>query len=180
MVFCYSGAKLKRREDAIMNRRILMVIGALIALNYASIAHADQTLKFRIVAHVASVQIDNVGDFEGHVLLVARQEGIAFLDDGSIAGATLTATSDYTKGAGTFLAYWNLTLDDGSTIYWKWPGTATVEGTRTTFPESAVSIVTGTGQFAGAKGDGTMKGIRVAPIAVGVHLIADVVLNVKK
>ena len=163
-----------------MKRRLLVIIGALIALNGASTVKADQTLKFRIVAHVASVQIDNVGDVEGHVLLVARQEGIAFLDDGSIAGATLTATSDYTKGAGTFLAYWNLTMNDGSTLYWKWPGTATVDGTTTTFPESPVTIVTGTGQFAGAKGDGTMKGIRVAAIAVGVHLIGDVVLNVRK
>jgi hypothetical protein len=91
-----------------MNRRILMVIGALIALNGASIAQADETLKFRIVSHVSSAQIDNVGDVEGHVLLVARQEGIAFLQDGSVAGAILTATSDYTKGAGTFVAYWTM------------------------------------------------------------------------
>jgi hypothetical protein len=104
--------KLKRGEDDIMNRRILMVIGALIALNGASIAQADEALKFRIVSHVSSAQIDNVGDVEGHVLLVARQEGIAFLQDGSVAGAILTATSDYTNGAGTFVAYWNLTLDD--------------------------------------------------------------------
>src|SRR5580700_1116919 len=101
-VFCYSGAKLERGEDDIMNRRILIVIGALTALNGASIAQADQTLKFRIVSHVSSVQIDNVGDVEGHVLLVARQDGIAFLEDGSVVAAILTATSDYTKGAGTF------------------------------------------------------------------------------
>jgi hypothetical protein len=163
-----------------MNRRILMVIGALIALNGASIAQADETLKFRIVSHVSSAQIDNVGDVEGHVLLVARQEGIAFLQDGSVAGAILTATSDYTNGAGTFVAYWNLTLDDGSTIYWRWNGVANVEGKKTIFPESPVTIISGTGRFEGAKGDGTQKGARVAPIAVGVHLYADVVLNVKK
>ena len=157
-----------------------MVIGALIALNGASIAQADQTLKFRIVAHVSSVQIDNVGDVEGHVLLVARQDGIAFLEDGSVVAAILTATSDYTKGAGSFLAYWNLTMNDGSTLYWKWNGTAKVDGTTTIFPESPVTIINGTGQFEGAKGDGTQKGMRVAPIAVGAHLIADVVLNVKK
>jgi hypothetical protein len=163
-----------------MNRRILMVIGALIALNGASIAQADETLKFRIVAHVSSIQTLDVGDVEGHVLLVARQEGLAFLQDGSVAGAILTATSDYTKGAGTFSAYWNLTLDDGSKIYWLWNGLAKVEGKTTIFPESPVTIITGTGRFEGAKGDGTQKGARVAPIAVGVHLYADVVLNVKK
>ena len=163
-----------------MNSRILMVIGSLIALNTASIAQADE-LKFRIVAHVTSAQSLDVGDVEGHALTVARQEGIAFLQDGSVGSAILTAaTTDYTKGAGTFLAYWNLTLNDGSTLYWKWNGPAKVDGTLTIFPEGPVAVISGTGQFAGAKGDGTMKGIRVAPIAVGVHLIADVVLNVKK
>jgi hypothetical protein len=163
-----------------MNHRILMVIGGLIALNGASIARADEVLKFRIVSHIASVQIANVGDVEGHALSVGRQEGLAFLSDGSVGAAVLTATTDYTKGAGTFLAYWNLTLDDGSTIWWKWPGLAEVEGTTTTFPEGPVTIISGTGKFEGAKGDGTQKGVRVAPLAVGVHLYADVVLNVKK
>jgi hypothetical protein len=169
-------------EDIIMNRRsiITMMAVGVICFCASSIAQADETLKFRIVSHVSSAQIDNVGDVEGHVLLVARQEGIAFLQDGSVAGAILTATSDYTNGAGTFVAYWNLTLDDGSTIYWRWNGVANVEGKKTIFPESPVTIISGTGQFAGAKGDGTQKGARVAPIAVGVHLYADVVLNVKK
>jgi hypothetical protein len=49
-----------------------------------------------------------------------------------------------------------------------------VEGTTTIFPESPGTIIIGTGQFEGAKGDGTQKGMRVAPVAVGVHLIADV------
>src|SRR4029077_274023 len=106
--------------------------------------------------------------------------GLAFLQDGSVAGAILNATTDYTKGAGTFLAYWHLTLDDGSTLYWKWNGQAKVEGKTTTFPESPVTIISGTGKFEGAKGDGTQKGARVAPLAVGAHLYADVVLNVKK
>jgi hypothetical protein len=144
-----------------MNRRILMVVGSLIALNTASIAQADE-LKFRIVSHVSSVQIANVGDVEGHALSVGRQEGLAFLQDGSVGAAILTATTDYTKGAGTFLAYWNLTLNDGSTLYWKWNGLAKVEGTSTISPESPVTIISGTGQFEGAKGDGTQKGVRVA------------------
>src|SRR6516164_2490675 len=107
-----------------MNRRIIMIVGSLIALNTASIALADE-LKFRIVAHVTSAQSLDVGDVEGHALSVARQEGIAFLQDGSVGSAILTAgISDYTKGAGTFVAYWKLTLADGSTLYWKWSGSA--------------------------------------------------------
>jgi hypothetical protein len=57
---------------------------------------------------------------------------------------------------------------------------ANVKGKKTIFPESPVTIISGTGQFAGVKGDGTQKGARVAPITVGMHLYADVVPNVKK
>ena len=163
-----------------MNRCVLMVTGSLIALNTASIAQADE-LKFRIVAHVTAVQSIDVGDVEGHALSVARQEGIAFLQDGSVASAILTAaTTDYTKGAGTFVAYWRLTLNDGSTLFWRWNGPAKIEGTSTIFPEGPVTFISGTGQFAGAKVDGTMKAVRVAPLLVGAHLYGDVVLNVKK
>src|SRR6266851_857953 len=54
---------------------------------------SDEVLKFRIVSHIASVQIANVGDVEGHALSVARQEGLAFLSDGSVGAAVLTATT---------------------------------------------------------------------------------------
>ena len=74
-----------------MNRRSIITMMAVGVIGFcaSSIAKADETLKFRIVSHVSSAQIDNVGDVEGHVLLVARQEGIAFLQDGSVAGAIL-------------------------------------------------------------------------------------------
>jgi hypothetical protein len=49
-----------------------MVIGGLIALNTASIAQADEALKFRIVTHVSSVQTLNVGDIDGHTMSVGR------------------------------------------------------------------------------------------------------------
>src|SRR6266446_5117751 len=116
-----------------MNRRSVLSLIAVGVIGFcaSSIARADEVLKFRIVSHIASVQIANVGDVEGHALSVARQEGLAFLSDGSVGAAVLTATTDYTKGAGTFLAYWNLALDDGSTLWWKWNGLAKVEGTST-------------------------------------------------
>ena len=91
-----------------MNRRILIVIGSLITLSTASFAQADE-LKFRIVSHVTSAQSLDVGDVEGHVLAVARQEGIAFLQDGSVGSAILTAAiADYVKGAGTLWHTGNL------------------------------------------------------------------------
>jgi hypothetical protein len=96
-----------------MNRRILTVIIGLLALHTASIAQADETLKFRIVTHVSSVQTLNVEDVEGHTMSVGRLDGLAFLPDGTALGASyLTFTNDYIKGNGTFHSYFNLTTDD--------------------------------------------------------------------
>lgn len=163
-----------------MIRRILIAVGSLIALHTASIVQAEE-LKLRIVAHVTSFQSLEVGDVEGHVLGVGRQEGIAFLQDGSVGSATLTAAlTDFTKGEGTFVAYWKLTLTDGSTLFWKWSGPANVEGTTTNFPEGPIKFIKGTGKFAGANVAGTMRARRVAPLATGAHLIGDVVLEVNK
>ena len=160
--------------------RFLLIIGTLIALTTASIAKADE-LKFRVVTHVTSSQSLDVGDVEGHALSVSRQDGIALMQDGSVAAASLTAAlTDYSKGVGTFVAYWKVTLSDGSTLYWKWNGQALVAGSVTTFPENPITFISGTGQFAGATVSGTMKAMRVAPLAVGAHLIGDIVLTVKK
>ena len=153
---------------------------AFIGLLTVSIASADEVLKFRIVTHATSVQSQDVGDFEGHTQGLARQSGLAFFTDGSVAPTYFTATNDYTKGAGTFLAYYNLTLKDGSVLWFTASGTAKPEGTTTIFPETAVMVLRGTGRFEGAKGDGTLSGMRLTPLAVGADLYVDVSINLRK
>jgi hypothetical protein len=41
-------------------------------------------------------------------------------------------------------------------------------------------VLRGMGRFEGAKGDGTLMGVRVTPLATDADLYLDVVINVKK
>jgi hypothetical protein len=115
-----------------------------------------------------------------HALGVARQSGLALFPDGSVRTAYFTASNDFTKGAGTYLAYYNLTLKDGSVLWFKASGTAKPDGTTTIFPETSVSVLRGTGRFDGATGEGTLSGLRVTPLTVGADLYADVNIHVRK
>jgi hypothetical protein len=131
--------------------------------------------------HAASVQSQEVGDVDGHVLYVGRFSGLASFSDGSVGTANFTFTSDYVKGAGPWSAYFSVTLKD-STLWFKAAGTAKPEGVTPVFPEAPASVLGGSGRFEGAKGDGTfMGGVRLAPLpAVPAELWNEFVINVKK
>jgi hypothetical protein len=165
-----------------MNRRSMLTLStaALFFLGALSNAQADETLKFRLVMHATSAQSQEVGDVDGHLLNVARFSGLALFPDGSVGTSFLTASADYIKGAGTNLGYVNLTLKDGSVLWYKFTGTAKPDGTTTIFPEAPISVLGGKGRFEGAKGDGTYSGTRLTPLATGADVYNDVVINVKK
>jgi hypothetical protein len=165
-----------------MNRRSILSLMAVGVIGFiaGSIARADEVVKFRIIAHATSIQTQDVGDVDGHTMAVGRYSGLASFPDGSVGTANFTFTSDYIKGAGTFLTYNNVTLKDGSALWWKGTGTGKPEGTTAIFPEFPISVLHGTGRFEGAKGDGSQTGVRVTPLSAGAELYADVVVNVKK
>jgi hypothetical protein len=164
-----------------MNRRsaLSLVAAGLIGLCATSIARADETLKFRTITHATSAQSQDVGDVDGHAVSVVRFSGLASFPDGTVGTGYFTASTDYTKGAGTFSLYHNLTLSDGSVLWYKAAGTAAVDGTKTQFV-GTVSVVGGKGRFEGAKGEGTITGTRFNPLAVGADLVSDYTINIKK
>lgn len=159
---------------------LYLAAAGLIGFWAGSIARADEALKFRVVMHATSIQSQEVGDVDGHTLGLARYSGLASFADGSVGTANFTATTDYIKGSGTYSVYYGLTLKDGSALWYKSTGAAKLDGTITMFPEAPVSVLRGTGRFEGARGDGTLTGARLTPLAVGAELYADVVINVKK
>ena len=164
------------------HRRILNRAAAIAAFAFftASIARADEVMNIHVVTHATSAQSQEVGDVDGHALGLVRQSGLALFADGSVGTTYFTATNDYTKGAGTYFAYYNLTLKDGSALWFKVTGLAKPDETTTIFPEAPVSVIRGTGRFEGVKGDGTFTGQRVTPLAVGADLYADIVINLRK
>ena len=45
---------------------------------------------------------------------------------------------------------------------------------------TTVTVLGGKGKYEGAKGDGTLTGARVVPLALGADLYNDIVINTKK
>jgi hypothetical protein len=164
-----------------MSRRATIILAtlALIGLGALRPAYADESLELRAVMHATAVETQDVGDVDGHVVGVARFSGIASFQDGSTATTYFIATVDYVKGAGTNSTYNNLTFDDGSVLWYRTAGTATVQGTRTIF-RGTITVLGGKGRFAGAKGEGGYNGARIAPFTAGADLFLDQMITVKK
>jgi hypothetical protein len=172
----------------IMNRRSVLTMMAIGVIGFCANnrARADEVLKFHMFVHGTSIQTQEVGDVEGHILAVGRFSGQAAFSDGSVGAATLNFTSEYgehVKGVGTFHTYFSVTPSKDSTLWIKVDGTGKPEGTTTVFPEAPAIVVGGTGRFEGAKGDGKfVGGVRLTPIATGAQpeLWNEFVINVKK
>jgi hypothetical protein len=166
-----------------MSRRTTLTLStvALLYLCAASSAWADETLKYRQFTHATNVQTIDVGDVDGHLLGINRQSGIASFPDGSVATAYLTAVTDYVKGSGTALvAYTNVTFEDGSVLWIKGTNTTVAEGNKSIISKGTLTVIGGKGRYAGATGDGTFSGVRLAPLATGADLYLDYAVNVKK
>jgi hypothetical protein len=171
-----------------MNRCSVLTMMAIGVIDFCAngIARADETLKFRMFLHGVSVQRQEVGDVDEHLLSVGRFSGMALFSDGSVGTATLTFTSEYgehVKGVGTFHTYFSVTTPSKDTLWIKVDGTGKPEGAGTVFPEAPATVVGGSGRFEGAKGDGKfVGGARLAPLAAGAatDLWNEFVINVKK
>ena len=154
-----------------------LIIGAVSALTLSTAARADETVKFRSILHATSVQSQDVGDVDGHTMSLSRYSGLTSFPDGTTGTGYFVATTDYIKGAGTFSVYNNLTLSDGSVLWYKGTGTTTMEGTTSRF-QGTVIVLGGKGRYEGA--NGTLTGARTVPLALGADLYNDLVINIKK
>jgi len=163
-----------------MAKPIITLLAALVFAGFGamSAAHAED-LEFRAVMHVTSAQTQDVGDVEGHALGLVRASGIASFQDGSTATTYYITQTDFVNGSGTIASYNNLTFDDGSVLWYRTAGTATVDGNRTIF-RATITVVGGKGRFANAKGEGGSNGARLTPLAVGADLFLDQMISVKK
>jgi hypothetical protein len=164
-----------------MNRGGILTLStaaAVLCLGAFSSARADETLKYRAVMHGA-VQSQDVGDVDGHTIVLVRFSGITEFPDGTTGTGYFVGVGDYTKGAGPAFTYTNVTFDDGSALWFKQAQTTKVEGAKSRF-QGTVTVLGGKGRFEGANGDGTFTGLRTVPLASGADLYFDYVINVKK
>jgi hypothetical protein len=151
-----------------------MIIICAIAAIFAMPAKADEVLKFRIVGHATSFQSQDVGDVDGHALILARLSGLASFPDGSVGAVSWTLQGDDLKGDRTWMTYVNVALKDGSVLRYKATGLQKADGQIT----GSLSVLGGKGRFEGAKGDGSINGAH--PPETGPNSYFDIVINIKK
>jgi hypothetical protein len=60
-----------------------------------------------------------LGDVDGHLISVGRFSGLASFPDGTVGTTYFVFVTDYIKGSGTFWTHNNLTLNDGSVLWYK-------------------------------------------------------------
>ena len=163
-----------------MNRRTILALTtmALLCLGASSSARADE-LKFRTVMHATFVQFQDIPDKQGHRTSLVKFVGLASLPD-QVGTAYFIAQTDYINGEGNFSVYNNLTLSDGSVLWFKSEGKTTMKGTASTFDGKVTVLPGGTGRFAGAKGEGTVTGARPDQLIEGANLYNDITLNITK
>jgi hypothetical protein len=161
-------------------KQYLLAAAAICALS--SNALADETIKLRIVSHATSVANQPIPDADGHALVLAKFEGLTSFPDG-VGNAVITAISDYTHGSGEIMrTYWTVAAPDGSQLQFRTDkGQGTVKGGRTELNPGTVTIMGGTGRYAGAKGTGEGSGERLtSQLADGAMVYMDFTLNIKK
>jgi len=165
-----------------MNRSCIVALTTVVlfCLGTENNARADETLKYRQFMHTTNVQMIDVGDVDGHLLGVNRQSGIASFPDGSVATTYSTSATDFLKGSGhALVSYNNVTFEDGSVLSTKAVVNVVAEGNKSIL-KGTLTVVGGKGRYAGATGEGTLSGVRLAPLATGAELYVDVTVNVKK
>jgi hypothetical protein len=138
-------------------KKVLLTSIALIALS--GIATAGETLKFRTILHQPEpTKAQEVGDTDGHRLLLARNVGLASFPDGSVGTATFVSIADAQKNSTYWpLTYINITMNDGSVLRLVSVATSTRDTGKLVFA-GTVTVAGGNGRFAEAKGDGTVAG----------------------
>ena len=107
----------------------------------------------------------DVGDTEGHILVLAESEGVNVGEGGSKfmdgAQALNISFADLDGGNGPHQGYLRLTKGEDS-IFAKWEGQVTTrlspEGVPVTAFEGMFSYIAGTGQYKNIQGSGTYKG----------------------
>jgi hypothetical protein len=85
-----------------------------------------------------------------------------------------TLAVDDIKGDGTWMAYVNVALLDGSVLRYKATGSSKASGPIT----GSLTVLGGKGRFEGAKGDGSINGSH--PPGTGPNAYFDIVINIKK
>jgi hypothetical protein len=141
----------------------ILIIAAWLLGSVTQAGAQTYTVKCRTTGHLPKVNVIEVGDVPGHIVLVSELAGVQPCDDGSVATISTKAMGDYIKGSGKSPSYSLATHEDGSTTWAKSETTVTADPDgKTARWEGTFEYIKGTGRFQGIQGRGTYTGKRLA------------------
>ncbi len=141
----------------------ILIIAAWILGSVAQASAQTYTVKCRNSGHIPKMQIIEVGDVPGHIVVVAEGAGVYSCDDGSVATSSSKSMAEFTKGSGKCQSYEVFTFEDGSTYWTKSQFNITpAPNGKTGIWEGTFEYIKGTGRFEGIQGGGTLSGKRLA------------------
>ncbi len=114
-----------------------------------SVEAKEQTMKFRLVTTLVSSSFDDVPNWEGHSVGVAKYAGVAVFEDGRIAFKDFVLTMERAENEGTYSGYSTYTFQNGDSLMLKFKGVYTPNGNGGDY-----EVLSGTGAFEGASGTG--------------------------
>lgn len=99
--------------------------------------------------------------------------------DGATVDVEMLGNVSYSDGEGSIFGFITLTFPTGDTLSLEMDGDAEIPGasTRTEFT-STITVLGGTGAYAGATGDGEWSGYRDQEIGTAVHVDAEINVTV--
>jgi len=131
-------------------------------------AGAGEYVKARNVTHYTKLQQVDVGDVEGHVILVYESKGVTtnlegkWFCDGWAHHETGVMDINTKTGLGSGHGYGCQTDRDGNKFMWTWEGKAMKGGKfGTGYWEATWKAIKGTGKFEGIQAKGTVLGYSV-------------------
>ena len=128
--------------------------------------------------HTQKSEMMEVGDVPGHLMGVSQFHGLSYYTKGPDKGEMInrmgTTIFDVVKGKGIGTGYEVKTFTDGSTIVLKFSGDQLpIDGGKKTAMEGTWEVAGGTGRYAGAKGSGTYKTVRIGDFKTGSDTYSD-------
>ena len=124
----------------------------------STILAGAETLKIKVSSYSTQVEVIQVGDMEGHIIMPHTRRGLAFFENGDVATYTCWATADLIKGKGTADGYTMFTFEDGSTIVYKFKAIWEPGPRGFAIGKGTGEFTKGTGRHEGIKGDLTWSG----------------------
>jgi hypothetical protein len=124
-------------------------------------------LTYEAAMHVRDSHAMTVLGRDDHVLGIGAFHGLANFADGRVATHRYDGWYDLIDGSGRFHGYALWQFEDGSEIRAVYDGEARESGAEGFEVGAQIRVVSGTGRFAGASGDGGFQGRRIEPIERG-------------